>query len=53
MTEKKLRIYEIEDVFKTYGLLTHDTGFYSYTSDKIRSFAKVGMRERHAHTIPA
>lgn len=44
MTEKKLCVYEIEDVFKTYDLLTHGTGFYSYISDKIRSFAKVGMR---------
>ena len=42
MTEKKLRIYEIEDVFKTYGLLTHDTGFYSYTSDKIRELRQSG-----------
>ena len=34
MTEKKLCVYEIEDVFKTYDLLTHGTGFYSYISDK-------------------
>lgn len=27
MTEKKLCVYEIEDVFKTYDLLTHGTGF--------------------------
>ena len=42
MTEKKLCVYEIEDVFKTYDLLTHGTGFYSYISDKIRELRQSG-----------
>ena len=33
---------EIEDVFKTYDLLTHGTGFYSYISDKIRELRQSG-----------
>ena len=34
MIEKKSREYEIEDVFRTYGVLTHEAGFYFYFSEK-------------------
>lgn len=34
MIEKKSREYEIEDVFRTYGVLTREAGFYFYFHGK-------------------
>ena len=42
MIEKKSREYEIEDVFRTYGVLTHEAGFYFYFSRKIRELRESG-----------
>ena len=42
MIEKKSREYEIEDVFRTYGVLTHEAGFYFYFSRKIRELCECG-----------
>lgn len=42
MIEKKSREYEIEDVFRTYGVLTHEAGFYFYFSRKIRELRECG-----------
>ena len=40
--EKKSREYEIEDVFRTYGVLTREAGFYSYFSRKILELRQSG-----------
>ena len=40
--ERKSREYEIEDVFRTYGVLTRETGFYSYFSRKILELRESG-----------
>ena len=45
MIEKKSREYEIEDVFRTYGVLTHEAGFYFYFSRKIRELRESGHEE--------
>lgn len=42
MIEKKSREYEIEDVFRTYGVLTREAGFYFYFSRKIRELRECG-----------
>lgn len=42
MIEKKSREYEIEDVFRTYGVLTREAGFYFYFSRKIRELRESG-----------
>lgn len=42
MIEKKSREYEIEDVFRTYGVLTREAGFYFYFSRKIRELCECG-----------
>ncbi|MEY8685502.1 tyrosine-type recombinase/integrase [Bacteroides sp. AN502(2024)] len=40
--EKESREYEIEDVFRTYSVLTRETGFYSYFSRKILELRQSG-----------
>ena len=55
MIEKKSREYEIEDVFRTYGVLTREAGFYFYFSRKIeiKTGLNAVMREQPGHTPPA
>ncbi len=40
--EKRSREYEIEDVFRTYSVLTREAGFYSYFSQKILELRESG-----------
>ena len=53
MIEKKSREYEIEDVFRTYGVLTREAGFISIFHGKSESFVNAVMREQPGHTPPA
>ncbi|MCI6133286.1 MAG: site-specific integrase [Parabacteroides distasonis] len=51
IVEKKSREYEIEDIFRVYSILTHETGFYSYFSQKIRELHESGHEgTAHAYT---
>lgn len=48
---KEIREYEIEDIFRVYSILTHETGFYSYFSQKIRELHESGHEgTAHAYT---
>ena len=51
--EKKSREYEIEDVFRTYGVLTREAGFILTFHGKSWNFVKAVTRERPGHMPPA